>query len=56
MGIENFEGALTKRKYVAITKASTITASRDLNDLIEKECISQVEGSRGRNIRYDIII
>jgi len=56
IGIKNFEGGLTKKKYMAISKASSTSASRDLNDLIKKGCISQVEGTSGRNVRYEIIV
>jgi Fic family protein len=56
IGIANFEGGLTKRKYIAISKASSTTASRDLLDLIEKGCIRQVEGSSGRSVRYEIVL
>jgi len=56
IGIKNFEGGLTKKKYIAISKASSTSASRDLADLIEKGCISQVEGTSGRNVRYEIIV
>lgn len=56
MGIENFEGELNNKKYKAIAKTSSATALRDLNDLIEKDCIKQVEGTSGRNVSYELIV
>ena len=53
-GIENFEGGLNKRKYEAIAKTTSATASRDIKDLIEKECIQQTKGTKGRNVSYFI--
>ena len=48
--LENFFGKLTALKYAKITKVSTDTALRDLQDLIQKEIIVQ-EGS-GRSTFY----
>ena len=45
-----------KRKYVAIAKTTSATASRDIADLIEKGCISQVEGSIGRGTSYTVVL
>ena len=56
MGIENFQGGLNKRKYVAIAKTTSATASRDIADLIDKGCIFQVEGSTGRGTSYTIVV
>ena len=56
MGVENFQGGLNKRKYVAIAKTTSATASRDIADLIEKGCIAQVEGSTGRGTSYTIVL
>lgn len=55
-GIENYEGGLNKRKYIAISKTSSATASRDILELIEKKCIKQIEGSTGRGTGYIIIL
>lgn len=54
MGIENFEGGLTKSKYVSMTKASTSTATNDIKQLLEFGCIKQVDGTTGRGTRYFI--
>lgn len=56
VGIDNFEGGLNTKKYMAITKISKATAIRDIAELIEFECIKQVDGTAGRNIRYIINI
>ena len=56
VGIDNFKGGLNTKKYLAITKVSKATASRDISELIEFECIRQVVGTAGRNVRYTINI
>jgi Fic family protein len=54
-GPGRFEGGLTQRKYVAMTRVSAATAWRDIEDLVRKEMI--VSGSaRGRSTRYDLAI
>lgn len=54
VGINNFEGGLNTKKYMAITKVSKATASRDIAELVEFECIKQIDGTAGRNVRYTI--
>ena len=49
-----FQGGLTTKKYVAMTKTSLATAKRDIQELLKYGCLYQVEGMQGRNIRYDI--
>ena len=56
VGIDNFEGGLNTKKYMAITKVSKATATRDISELIEFECIKQIVGTAGRNVRYNINI
>ena len=56
IGIDNFKGNLTKKKYMSISNSSSTTASRDLAKLIELNCIKQIEGTAGRNISYEINI
>lgn len=51
-GIEGFEGGMTARKYTSITKTSKATATRDLQDMVEKECLSQI--GAGRGVRYEL--
>ena len=52
IGSKNFEGGLTKKKYVAMTKASTTTATNDLKQLLELGCIKQTPGTIGRGTSY----
>jgi len=56
MGRENFMGGLSRKKYTIIADTTTATASRDIAELLEKECIKQVEGTTGKNTRYEIIL
>ncbi|MCO4780817.1 MAG: Fic family protein [Candidatus Cloacimonetes bacterium] len=56
MGVDNFEGSINTRKYAAITKTSKITASRELKDLVDKNCIIQCKGTAGRNTSYEILL
>ncbi len=55
-GIENYEGGLNKRKYIAIAKTSKTSATKDLKELLEKGCIEQIDGTSGRSTSYKIII
>ena len=41
---------------MAITKVSKATASRDIAELVEFECIKQIDGTAGRNVKYEINI
>ena len=56
IGMENFEGGITKRKYIAITKSSPRTAVRDLKELVDFGCIRVAPETKGKNTRYEIII
>ncbi|MDD3595278.1 Fic family protein [Sulfuricurvum sp.] len=55
-GAENFQGSLSKKKYMTITDTASTTASRDITQLLEIGCIRQIEGTNGRNVRYEIVI
>ncbi len=55
-GVENYEGGLNNRKYIAIAKTSSATATRDLKDLLEKGCIKQIEGTTGKSTSYIVKI
>lgn len=46
-----FEGGMTTRKYVSMTKASRATAYRELSDLVSKKILKPGSG-KGRNVRY----
>lgn len=56
IGIENFKGDLTKKKYMSISSSSSTTASRDIAELVEFKCIKQIDGTAGRNVKYEINI
>ena len=49
-----FEGGMSAKKYIAITKTSKATATRDLQYLSETGVLKQTGG--GRSTRYDINI
>ena len=51
-GASGFEGGMSQKKYVAITKTSTATATRDLKYLSDIGVLKQVGG--GRSTRYDV--
>jgi Fic family protein len=48
---EGFEGGLTTRKYVSMTKTSRATAFRDINDMLEKKILISNKG-KGRSVSY----
>ncbi len=52
IGIDNFEGALSAKKYMAMTKTSIATAKRDIQALLKHELLQQVDGTAGRSTRY----
>lgn len=54
VGNENFEGGISTKKYISITKVSKATAIRDMALLLEYGCIQQIEGTSGRNVRYEL--
>ncbi len=56
IGSENFEGGISTKKYMAMTKKSKATVVRDIQELVEKGCLAQVEGTSGRNVRYRVKI
>lgn len=51
-GSEGFEGGMTANKYIAITKASKATATRDLQQLVELGVLVGQGG--GRSTHYNI--
>jgi Fic family protein len=53
-GPGKFEGGMTPRKYIALTKAKYITANRDLVDLVAKQLLIR-EGA-GRSTYYNLTI
>ena len=54
VGSENFEGGISTKKYISLTKVSKATAVRDISQLVKFGCIKQIEGSSGRNVRYEL--
>lgn len=53
-GAEGFEGGMSAKKYISITKISKATATRDLQDLVKKSVLI-TEGA-GRSVRYELNI
>ena len=51
-GAEGFEGGMSAKKYISITKTSKATATRDLQDLVDKNVFT-TEGA-GRSVRYEL--
>jgi Fic family protein len=51
---EKFEGGMRVQKYMSLTKTTRITASRDLNDLVEKGVMRRF-GS-GRGVYYELML
>lgn len=53
-GIDGFKGGLSAENYISVTKASRATATRDLQDLVEKGALSRT-GER-RHTRYHLLL
>jgi Fic family protein len=47
-GPDDFEGGMNARKYISLTGASKATATRDLQDLLDKGILSAFGGGRSR--------
>jgi len=54
-GPDGFEGGMNARKYISITAASKATATRDLQELVEKGIFVLREGG-GRSTSYDVVL
>jgi Fic family protein len=52
-GPGGFEGGMTNRKYVSVTKVSPETAKRDLKDLEDRNIFKRNEGG-GRSVSYSL--
>ncbi len=50
---DRFEGDMTSRKYVGMTRCSSVTASRDLADLVDKNILQKRSGA-GRSTSYEL--
>ena len=53
-GIDGFKGGLSAEKYISITKTSRATATRDLQDLVEKGALTKT--GELRHTRYHLNI
>ena len=53
-GPNGFEGGMSAKKYMAIARTTKATATRDLQDLVEKEVFLVFGG--GRSTRYQVNI
>jgi Fic family protein len=51
--LDGFEGKLTSSKWAVITKTSQDTASRDINDLVERDILRRDEAG-GRSTSYSL--
>lgn len=49
-----WDGRMTNRKYSRLCDCSTATATRDLNDLVEKS-ILRLDGAGGRSTGYELV-
>ena len=56
VGNDKFEGGINTKKYTSIVKKSKATVVRDIQELVAKGCLEQIEGTSGRNVRYRIKI
>jgi Fic family protein len=53
-GPAGFQGGMNAKKYVGLTRTSKATATRDLQDLVDKKVFKPV--GAGRSSRYELII
>jgi len=53
-GLEDFEGGMTAKKFIAIAKTSKATATRDLQHLHAIGIFNQI--GAGRSVRYQLIL
>jgi Fic family protein len=53
VGKGQFQGGLTTRKYMSLTKVSRRTAVREMQDLVDKKLLTQNK-SKGRNVSYEV--
>jgi Fic family protein len=51
-GIDGFKGGLSADNYIGITKAARATATRDLQDLVEKGALTKTGALR--HTRYHL--
>ncbi len=53
-GIGGFKGGLSAENYIAITQTSRATATRDLNDLVERQALTRT--GTGKGTRYHLLL
>jgi Fic family protein len=51
-GIDGFKGGLSAENYISITKTSRATATRDLQDLVDKRALTKT--GELRHTRYHL--
>jgi Fic family protein len=54
-GPGNFQGGLTTRKYVGMTKASRATAFREISEMLSLKLLRPLSG-KGRSAHYDLLL
>jgi len=53
-GIDGFKGGLSAENYINISKTSRATATRDLQDLVEKGALARTGELRHTRYRLDL--
>lgn len=54
-GIEGFKGGRTAKKNMPFVKTSKATATRDLQDMVEKQCLNTIGARRGVHYELNLI-
>jgi len=53
---DEFEGGLSTKKYMSMTKVSKPTAFRDIQSLVQLGYLQQIEGTAGRSVKYELVL
>jgi len=53
---ENYEKPITTKIYMKMIKAPKTTAIRDIKNLLKLGCIENIQGLKGRNISYKLVL
>ncbi len=53
-GVDRFKGGMTVKKYIAITKTSKATATRDFHELTELGALITMGGGRSTHYALNI--
>ncbi len=51
-----FEGGLSTKKYMSMTKVSKPTAFRDMQELVKFGYIRQIDATAGRSVKYELVM